>query len=217
MVSATLARLRFDCKHAYSGRGFNRAYMTTTLQERMLELMTATGWTVGEIARIAGVTSAAVSQWVGNGAGKQSKSIGNAEAALRLEKASGFSWIWLAQGKGQKLAATDTVRVEDVAQEIQLANALEVLTKALQKSDKNTRIALEPLLASMANEPEDAAKKSHLILRLLVTERDVQHAPHDDHPTAGRSGVLIGGSAFRQLGDADGNSDRDAKARQAKR
>jgi transcriptional regulator with XRE-family HTH domain len=191
--------------------------MTTTLQDRMVELMTATGWTVGEIARIAGVTSAAVSQWVGNGAGKQSKSIGNAEAALRLEKASGFSWIWLAQGKGQKLAATEMVSVEEVAQEIQLANALEVLTSALQKADKNTRIALEPLLASMANAPEDAAEKSQLILRLLVTNHDVRHTSDDDHPTAGRSGVLIGGSAHRQLGDTDGKSDRHAPARSAKR
>ena len=191
--------------------------MTTTLQDRMLELMTATGWTVGEIARIAGVTSAAVSQWVGNGTGKQSKSIGNAEAALRLEKASGFSWIWLAQGKGQKLAATETVSIEDVAQEIQIAKALDVLTNALQKADKNTRIALEPLLASMANAPEDAAEKSQLILRLLVTNHDAPRTSHDDHPTAGRSGTLIGGSAFRQLGETDGNSDRHAQTRPAKR
>lgn len=183
----------------------------------MVELMTATGWTVGEIARIAGVTSAAVSQWVGNGAGKQSKSIGNAEAALRLEKASGFSWIWLAQGKGPKLAATDNSKIEDVGQEAQLTDALGVLTKALQKADKNTRIALEPLLASMANEPEDAAQKSQLILRLLVTSGEPNKRSHDDHATAGQTGVLIGGSAFRQLGETDGNSDRNASKGASKR
>jgi transcriptional regulator with XRE-family HTH domain len=144
-MSHTLARLPVVCKHAYGSRGFNPAYMGT-LQERMVELMTATGWTVGEIARIAGVTSAAVSQWVGNGAGKQSKSIGNAEAALRLEKASGFSWIWLAQGKGPKLRRNGRDQGAGCSQEVQLGNALEVLTKALQKADKNTRIALEPLL-----------------------------------------------------------------------
>jgi transcriptional regulator with XRE-family HTH domain len=103
----------------------------------MAELMTAKRWTVGEIARIAGVTSAAVSQWVGNGAGKQSKSIGNAEAALRLEKASGFSWIWLAQGKGPKLAATDKTKIEDVGQEAQLGRrfgrAYQSTTESRQK------------------------------------------------------------------------------------
>jgi hypothetical protein len=174
-------------------------------------------WTVGEIARIAGVTSAAVSQWVGNGAGKQSKSIGNAEAALRLEKASGFSWIWLAQGKGPKLAATAETKVPDVAEEIQLGNALEVLTKALQKADKNTRIALEPLLSSMAKEPEDAAQKSQLILTLLVRKHEAPSQPHDGRATDERSDGLIGPSAFRQLGETDGNSDRHASKGASKR
>lgn len=82
----------------------------------------------------------------------------------------------------------------------QLAAALEVLTNALIKADKNTRIAVEPLLASMANEPDDAGQKSRLILRLLVTTDELPHATHDG-PRAGASlGVVIGPSATELLG-----------------
>lgn len=208
-MAARLARLRLDCKHAYESRGFNRAYMTTTLQERMVELMTATGWTVGEIARIAGVTSAAVSQWVGNGQGKQSKSIGNAEAALRLEKASGFSWIWLAQGKGPKLVEVDQAPFppqKSRPEADQLADALKVLTKALQKADKNARIAVEPLLSSMAKEPEDSANKSRLILRLLITDTVPSIPAENDRP-----GHISGDLGILDLGDREhGRSDRVA-------
>jgi len=182
----------------------------------MVELMTATGWTVGEIARIAGVTSAAVSQWVGNGQGKQSKSIGNAEAALRLEKASGFSWMWLAQGKGPKLIEVEQApfpRQELLTEADQLADALEVLTKALLKSDENARIAVEPLLASMANEPEKAGQKSRLILRLLTTDT-VQDTPTEND----RPGHISGDLGILDLGDRDnGRSDRVATAGSRKR
>jgi hypothetical protein len=85
----------------------------------------------------------------------------------------------------------------------QIAQALGVLTKALQKADKNTRIALEPLLASMANEPEDAANKSRLILRLLVTA-PVLLSDTENGRTSGELGRLT-------LGDEEhGRSDRTA-------
>lgn len=219
MMAARLARLRLDCKRAYGSRGFNPAYMAQTLQERMVELMTATGWTVGEIASIAGVTSAAVSQWIGNGRGKQSKSIGNMEAAVKLEKASGFSWLWLAKGKGPKLASTPETSVEEVAREIRLEDALAVLTKALQKADKNARIALEPLLASMAKEPEDAGQKSQLILKLLVTSEDRPGETHHEPRSPNKLGTLIGGSVSQDIlgGQENGRSDRDAGKRSAQR
>lgn len=73
-----------------------------TLQERIEELMAARSWTVGKVASVAGVSSSAVSQWLGRGGAKSSKSIGDFEVALRLEKESGFSAMWLAKGKGPK-------------------------------------------------------------------------------------------------------------------
>lgn len=58
-----------------------------------------TGLTVGEIAEIAQVTSSAVSQWLGNG-GKIIHSIGSIRAAIYLERATGYSALWLAKGEG---------------------------------------------------------------------------------------------------------------------
>lgn len=174
----------------------------------MVELMTATGWTVGEIARIGGVTSAAVSQWVGNGKGKQSKSIGNVGAALKLEKASGFSWLWLAQGKGSKLVAeAPQAQQEEARPEAdQVAHALEVLTKTLLKADDDVRLSLEPLLSSMAKEPEKAGNKSRLILRLLFTD-----AVHDIPAENDRPGHISGDLGILDLGDREhGRSDRVA-------
>lgn len=212
MMATRLARLRLERKRAYGHQGFNPAYMTASLQERMAELMAATGWTVTEIASISGVTSAAVSQWVGNGKGKQSKSIGDMEAAMRLEKSSGFRGLWLAKGKGPKLAE---VSAESAAGDLgrdDLSHALQVLTKALQKADKNTRIALEPLLASMANAPDEASEKSQVILKLLVT-KDTPASESQDTPRSSELGTFIGGSAFHDIGGKhNGRRDKDAAA-----
>lgn len=212
MMADRLARLRLDRKCAYSHQGFNPAYMTTTLQERMSELMTAKGWTVGEIARIAGVTSAAVSQWVGNGTGKQSKSIGNAEAAVRLEKASGFSWMWLAQGKGPKLAAIDApIEPKQLSTQAErLADALQVLTNALQKADRITRKSLEPLLAELASNPENAAENSRFIIKCLVTNDDLTSSDDDENRSHTRHGTLLGASS-QELG-GKGIEQRDSHA-----
>jgi transcriptional regulator with XRE-family HTH domain len=73
----------------------------TTLENRIRELMTATGWDAAQVASIAGVSSSAVSQWLGNGS-KTINSIGKIEAAIYLERKSGFSALWLAKGVGPK-------------------------------------------------------------------------------------------------------------------
>jgi len=98
-----------------------------------------------------------------------------------------------------------------------LADALEVLTSALVKADKNTRIALEPLLASMANEPDEARNKSRLILRLLVTKDEGSVTAETGPRTPEKIGVLIGGSATQDLGGTHGRGNRDATARAAKK
>lgn len=69
----------------------------STLQERIQTLMDATGWSIGKIAEIAGVSSSAVSQWA-NG---ETKSI-RLDPAMRLQAESGFSAPWLANGKGRQ-------------------------------------------------------------------------------------------------------------------
>lgn len=69
------------------------------LQTRIAELMAATSWSVGKIAEIAGVSSSAVTQWKDG----PTKSI-SLEPAIRLERESGYSALWIASGKGEKLA-----------------------------------------------------------------------------------------------------------------
>lgn len=81
-----------------TGRG-KLPYMST-LQERIAELMTATGLSVGQIAEIAGVTSSAVSQWK-DGPTKALKT----GPATRLAEKTGFRARWIADGDGPKTSA----------------------------------------------------------------------------------------------------------------
>lgn len=73
----------------------------STLQERIHTVMEATGWSIGKIAEIAGVSSSAVSQWA-NG---ETKTI-RLDPAMRLQAESGFSAPWLANGKGRQRVET---------------------------------------------------------------------------------------------------------------
>lgn len=75
----------------------------STLSERIEDLMRATGWTVPQVAAIAGVTPSAVHQWLGKGS-KEIKSIG-LEAAILLAEQSGFRPLWISKGKGAKFSA----------------------------------------------------------------------------------------------------------------
>jgi len=71
----------------------------STLQDRIAEIMAATGKQVGEIADITGVTSSAVTQWK-DGPTKSIKT----GPATKLEEATGYSARWIATGEGAKLA-----------------------------------------------------------------------------------------------------------------
>lgn len=90
----------------------------------------------------------------------------------------------------------------------ELAKALEVLTYYLAKSDEDSRLSVEPLLASLAREPQKAQSKVRLILRLLVTENDTKSTAHHDQPghISGDLGILDLG------GHKNGRSDRAARA-----
>jgi AcrR family transcriptional regulator len=76
----------------------------STLQERMEVFQRETKMTIGEIAAEAKVTSSAVSQWFGRG-NKLVKSIRDIRAAIYLERKTGFSALWLAQGEGPERVA----------------------------------------------------------------------------------------------------------------
>lgn len=140
------------------------------------------------------------------------KSFGE-KAARKIEEQLGIPRMSLDTADADEPIPTPATSVPAVPQESrpeadQLADALEVLTKALTKADENTRIAVSPLLSSMANEPDKAGQKSHLILRLLVTEGVAPSAP-DDRPRS--VGKLIGGSALQDIGGkSHGQGDRAA-------
>ena len=60
-------------------------------------------WTQKDLVRISKQSNSVVSQWLG-GSSKVIKSIGKLEAALYLERASGYSALWIAKGMGAKMA-----------------------------------------------------------------------------------------------------------------
>lgn len=83
----------------------------TELPARIEKLMADTGWTVTDIADIAGVTQSAVSQWLGHGS-KPITSMRNIEAVLKLSDRSGFAPLWLATGKGPRHHAHHTQQAQ---------------------------------------------------------------------------------------------------------
>jgi hypothetical protein len=72
-----------------------------TLKDRLEEVMLAMQWQYADLVRVSQQSQSVVSQWLGRGS-KEIKSIGKLEAALFIERASGFSALWVANGKGPK-------------------------------------------------------------------------------------------------------------------
>jgi len=76
----------------------------SSLEERLREIMAAKGWERRDLVRVTGQSSSVVSQWLGRGS-KTIHTIQKIEAALALEKESGFAAAWIAKGLGPKRAA----------------------------------------------------------------------------------------------------------------
>jgi phage repressor protein C with HTH and peptisase S24 domain len=72
----------------------------TTLQKRIEEILTAMRWGSTELAKAAGVSVGAVSQWK-SGATKSLRG----EVASRIQAATGYSALWITTGKTPKKAA----------------------------------------------------------------------------------------------------------------
>lgn len=73
----------------------------STLIERLTEVMDFMQWQQPDLMRESRQSSSVVSQWMGKGS-KQIKTIGKMEAAIYLERATGFSALWIAKGMGPK-------------------------------------------------------------------------------------------------------------------
>lgn len=80
----------------------------STLIERLTEVMAHKGWaTPQQVADVAGVSRSAAAQWLGQGS-KIIHTIGNMEAAERLERATGYAALWIAKGIGPKIVSEDS-------------------------------------------------------------------------------------------------------------
>lgn len=122
----------------------------------------------------------------------------------QLADVCGVRAQWLATGIGSMFEKDEG---EENSEFERIQFSLDVLSEALLRTDKNTRLAIEPLLSSMAKEPADAKNKSALILRLLVSEHDKPRSPpHDEVRQPHISGEL----GVINLGEKDGRRDQDA-------
>lgn len=79
------------------------SYMET-LKDRIEHLMKVMSWDVKDVSEVAGVSSSAVSQWLGKGS-KQIHSIQIAPAT-KLGKATGFNPLWISKGEAPKVLET---------------------------------------------------------------------------------------------------------------
>ncbi|MGV3679690.1 MAG: S24 family peptidase [Acidovorax sp.] len=82
------------------------AYMAT-LQDRIAEIMSSKGLTVGELATIAGVSSSAVTQWKDG----PTKSLKTGPAA-KIAAATGYSALWVGTGDGPKHPAPPAYEIQ---------------------------------------------------------------------------------------------------------
>lgn len=125
----------------------------STLQERIAEVMTKTGLSVGEIATIAQVSSSAVTQWKDG----PTQTIKTAPAT-RLAERTGFSALWLATGQGAMLIPA----IQTPAVKFSGVDPLELVGGGVPTLEQ----ALGVVLDALANSPAQAEIKQ--LLPMLI-------------------------------------------------
>lgn len=75
------------------------------LTDRLNELMAEMHWDRADLLRVSKQSSSVVSQWLGKG-NKTIHKIGKLEAAIYLERATGFNALWIAEGRLPKRVST---------------------------------------------------------------------------------------------------------------
>lgn len=75
-----------------------------TLTERLQEIMAAKGWGHADLMRVSKQSSSVVSQWLGKSS-KHIKTITKLDAIIGIAEASGYSMMWIAQGRGPRFPA----------------------------------------------------------------------------------------------------------------
>jgi len=123
-----------------------------TLKQRLEEVMQAKNWEHADLMRVSGQSSSVVSQWLGKGS-KDIKAIGKLEAAIYLERASGFSALWIAKGLGPKHPAVAAVIARQPAAKYDTAaQTLAQLGRMLSSVPQSHREAVAANLAGWARD-----------------------------------------------------------------
>lgn len=157
--------LRNFIQHAYNfglQSQILRAPHMSTLKDRISELMRATHWNTSTIARKGGISPSAVSQWRGIGQ-RPVLEIGNIEVALRLQRESGFSALWLAKGIGPKMASDAGASINVTAEE-----ALKSLSASLARLDEKSKGTTLAMIGAYLQSPEESVDILALLAKRLA-------------------------------------------------
>lgn len=134
-------------------------YPIMELKDRLREVMDGAGLKKLQFAKVAGVSSGAVTQWL-DGTTKAIKS----NKAANLQAATGYSAVWIATGEGEKMVATAPARPGDYA----TPGAMEIayLYDEIPVSDRIRRTqawnaATQAILAVLQPEPASVSPAQH--------------------------------------------------------
>jgi transcriptional regulator with XRE-family HTH domain len=146
----------------------------STLEDRLREIMTAMSWSRQDLIRVTGQSSSVVSQWLGGGS-KPIHSIGRIEAALAIERESGFLAAWVAKGIGpkRKAAAPHWQTAEPgapyAATPVPADVVVERLAQLLDQLDPAKQGPALQALTALVTAP-DSAKARAAVLRAISSE-----------------------------------------------
>lgn len=136
---------------------------TMALKDRIQELIDA-GFRKSELAKAAGKSPAAVTHWL-NGETKEIK----ADSAAGLQALTGFSSIWISEGRGPKKINTFTAQSGVIPPDYKLNQPL-------------TRAGIAPVAIDLDNNPEyPAVRRVNIKAQAGVSGYAVEYM-HDDGP-----------------------------------
>lgn len=123
----------------------------SALSDRLEEVMAALQWDHGTLMRVTEQSSSVVSQWLGKGS-KEIKTIGSIKAAVAIERASGYSAVWVATGEGPKKVPQAHHLAESPASYFTPAVVLDQMQGLLLRVPREKRAAVADTLAGWARE-----------------------------------------------------------------
>lgn len=122
----------------------------TALSTRLEEIMAAKGWKHADLMRVSGQSSSVVSQWLGKGS-KDIKSITKIDAIMGIARESGYSMLWIAEGRGPKFVSEQQLLAsEPPAKPYNLEGLLDQLGILLASVPLDRRPAAAQALAGWA-------------------------------------------------------------------